>query len=166
MWYKREIIRNHKVVVMIKADNLEEAQNGFDEWISKAENRIAVDNAFKDKIASPLYHDDEFMIWSGEGSDQLPHYLDYDFDIAIKKKDESNFVNVIIDYSEDTNVPFAIRSKRYYFKKTPEEVWNILKFWREDFYVFHKSTMPAEPQYHKKYETLIYKATLREKENK
>lgn len=169
MWYKREIIRNYgeqRVVVMVKADDLDEAKEGFDKWISKDENKVAVENAFKNNTA--MRHGDNIMIWSneGKGSDQLPHYLDYDFDIAVKKETESDFVNMIIDYSEDPNMPLAIRSKRYYFKKTPDEVWDILKLWKEDFHIVFGTTIPAEPQYHKKYKTLIYKATLREKENK
>lgn len=160
MWFTYEYKREYesKVKIVVEADNGKEALDRYNEWSKDIDNFSKIESKLEENIKAigsnsecdldNIYHTEQYLC---------------KYDIKIPKE-EKYFVNLCIDYSEDSNVPLAIRSKRYYFKKTPEEVWDILKLWRNDFYINYETSTPAEPQYHRKYKTLIFRATLREKE--
>ena len=163
MWFTYNYNKKYEsgIKIVIEADNSKEALDRFDEWSKDTDNFCKI-NSELEKHINTIPSSSECDLC--EVCNEEP-YPSYKYDIKIPKEDNS-FVNLCIDYSEDTNVPLTIRSKRYYFKKTPSEVWKILKLWRADFYIDFDTSTPADPQYHRKYETLFYKAKLREKENK
>ena len=164
MWYEYIIKRNYdeqKVKIVVEADNKEEAIENYQKWINTLENATAVDALFKEKVS---YDYGTNGRWTSDEYETCPCNLNYDFEV--KKTQTERRINIVIDYSEDPNIPIAIRSKRFYYARTLGEVYNIKKLWFNDFDMECVKIEWAKECPDKKYDTYYYKATSKVKEKR
>lgn len=162
MWYVYEHRKHYDstVKIVIEADNAREANQRLYDWSEQDENLVTREQKFTENMK--FVNSNE--IWDLDRTSSSEPQRDQ-YDIIIPK-DKKEYLNLVIDYTEDPSIPFAIRSSRYYFHKTREEIESILDIWRCDFYLICKKVEPPNLQQHRKLKTVYYKAKYKKGDQK